>query len=71
MKRKILIIIIYLSGYVCSYTYGKYTLMQYENKWTKSDRAFTLVLSLGSWLSVVAVSYLDLLNTSDTENADW
>tara|TARA_R110000803_G_scaffold1731_3_gene5605 strand:+ start:1494 stop:1766 length:273 start_codon:yes stop_codon:yes gene_type:complete len=52
-ERKMLwILLIYLAGYVTSYLVIKKAVR--DGSWKLSDRVFCLVVSLGSWMSVIA-----------------
>lgn len=50
----LLIALIYLSGYYCSYQYRKSTQMIRHNKWTVLDRKVALAVSSFSWIAVFA-----------------
>lgn len=75
MKHKIFYVIFYLLGCFCAYNYTKYNLTHYpdRDKWTKGDRAFSLVLSSLSWGTVFAMGIVHLMEivASDKEPAKW
>ncbi len=76
MKKKIIIIaIIYILGYVCSYFMIKQTMKSFgSGKWTTSDRRITLLLSTGSWLTVigtVGTNAILHIETLPDEPANW
>ena len=74
MKKKILIIGIYLLGCLVSYPCMKLTLEsdKAHTEWTKGDRAFSIITSSCSWLSVAAAGMTYLIISIDTnEKADW
>ena len=74
MKRTILIVLIYLSGYVVSYNFMKSIIQTSGNTedWTVGDRNFSLGISLFSWFSVVSegIVYIERNFDSD-EKANW
>lgn len=75
MKRKLIIIIIYLLGYVCCYNYMKYDIMDspYKKVWTEGDRLIVLTLSSFSWVGVMAVGITDFIEYAVSYNkpAKW
>lgn len=70
-------IIIYLIGFVCSYFYTKYNIMQYrqgsEITWTEGDRCFALTISVASWANVGAMAIVNLVAETQKmdEKATW
>ena len=74
MKKKILIIGIYLLGCLVSYPCMKLTLEsdKAHTKWTTGDRAFSITVSSCSWLSVATagITYF-IINIDTNEKADW
>ena len=72
MKKKMLILFIYLLGYFASYQYAKYNLMLNNERWTVGDRNFALCLSFGSWVTVTALGIASIprLFASD-KVANW
>lgn len=72
MKKTILIIVIYLLGYVCSYQYWKFNVQEDLGKWTKGDRSVALVVSIGSWCIVPAMIIVHGIRSADNdESAEW
>lgn len=74
-KRFVIIAVIYIIGYVCSYFMIRQTMKSFCNgKWTTSDRGITLLLSTGSWMTVIgtggafAMLYIETL---PDEPANW
>ncbi len=53
--------IIYISGCIFSYLLGKRQFKKQLNKWTTTDRGFFLSMSLLSWLSVLALLFITLM----------
>lgn len=62
----LLLIIIYLAGYFCSYYTFRYLVKKYHKSWEWGDIAFVLYVSILSWAGFVSVliAYRDLWRTS-------
>lgn len=77
MKRKKLLIgwIIYLTGYVCSYLIIRAdTKIVAHGQYTVANRNICLIISLGSWISVVAAGFhymVDLTDVKQSDPANW
>jgi len=75
MKKAILILVLYIVGYVFSYNYMKSYIIKYKSphEWTKGARIFTMSLSTFSWLSVIAIGIANLTQEAknNTDKADW
>lgn len=70
VMQTLLIISIYLIGYITSYLLLRYELKkEFNGSWTKSDRAFALKLSLVSWINV-GVSLFNLIGENFTKSGD-
>jgi hypothetical protein len=73
MKKLILVILIYFSGYIVGYNYTKYNIMISQKEWTKGDRVFAILISSGSWFTVISMGIVDGLRiiNSNNEKAKW
>lgn len=74
MKKRILIVIIYFTGYVFAYKYTKFNFQRdkINKEWTKGDRRFSLLLSGGSWLTVASMGIIHGISSfSNDEKAEW
>jgi len=75
MKKIIVIALIYLIGCVVSYNYVKFNLTQDhpEKEWTKGDRAFSIGMSCGSWLTLIPMGIVHGIREvhNNDEKADW
>ena len=74
MKKIILVLVIYLIGCVFGYKYTKFNLMNDNShrEWTKRDRTFSIILSSGSWLTVVSMGVIHgLKSQTNKEKAEW
>jgi hypothetical protein len=68
MKKNFLIVAIYLTGCFFAYKYSKFNLLNnnYYKEWTKGDRTFSIMLSSGSWLTVIADGIIHGIGTTNT-----
>ena len=75
MKKSILILVIYLSGVVISYNYGKHVIArEVKREWDKGDRLFCCAISTFSYLSVAAFGVVDIAKRIQfdlKEKASW
>lgn len=74
MKKKILIIIIYLIGCVISYKTCKQLILNepYHKVWTKTDRNVSIMISLFSWVSVITFGVVEVMSLMiNDEKANW
>jgi hypothetical protein len=62
-------ILIYFSGYICSYILNRYCFRKIYGKYLISDKGFNLFISLFSWGTFFIVSVLCLINS--IYNIDW
>ncbi len=64
---------IYLVGFICAYLLGKMTFKRQFNKWTIGNRNFHLLMSLFSWVSVIALTciiFIDSMHTKKSKKND-
>lgn len=61
LKKATLIVLIYISGCVCSYKYGKADMIEFNNnhnfkpEYTIRDRNLVIAISSTSWLGVASI----------------
>lgn len=65
MKKRILLLVIYLIGCFFSYKYTKFNMTRdkYDKKCTKEDTTFSILVSTFSWLNVAAMGIIHGLNS--------
>jgi hypothetical protein len=65
----IVVFFIYFSGYFVAYKYAKSNLMRtpFYKGWTVGLRNYALVLSVGSWISVVGMGLVDIIQSSSED----
>lgn len=74
MKTAILILAIYLMGAVTSYVLGKKYSKKVDNKYTISDRAANVWISMFSWFGVLAfiiILFGDWYEKNKNNPAKW
>jgi len=74
MKKKILIIIIYLIGCIISYISCKNVVLNepHHKVWTKTDRNVSIMISSFSWLSVITLGVVEVMSLMiNNEKANW
>ena len=74
MRVLILIVAIYLSGSAVGYNYVKFNSkeIRQSTEWTKGDRAFSILMSCGSWLTVCSMGIVHGIRSIDSdEKANW
>ncbi len=54
-------IILYIGGVLVSYLYGRWVTIKMFNSWTLGDRTMTIILSLASWITVLAFLFSRLV----------
>lgn len=57
MKKKVIIVVIYLIGCFCAYQLGKYDIETRFHHWRVVDRRVVLLFSACSWASVVVFGF--------------